>query len=83
MKHPPMWELLDRWLHPALHLDSASNTNPDRVICGCGAIYQRTVSDVLHVDRGKFSCTCCGQMLERWESPRIPYFKLIRRPAGE
>jgi hypothetical protein len=43
----------------------------------CGAVYQRTETQLPVRDRSDFKCTC-GEVLEFWNSSRVPVFRLAK-----
>ena len=50
------------------------------VICDCGAVYERTEIERPFRDSDRQACSCCGRILESWDSHRIPSFRLISGP---
>ena len=51
-----------------------------KIICACGAIYERTEVKLTVRDRDNANCQVCGEELESWNGSRIPQFRLITRP---
>lgn len=60
----------------------ASCLSMTHVFCTqCGAVYQRTETQLPDRDRSDFRCSC-GEVLEFWNSSRVPVFRLAR-PADK
>jgi len=54
-----------------------------KVICSCGAIYERTEELVIFRDHDRFRCVICDTELEIWSSHAIPRYRLIYDPRRE
>ena len=46
----------------------------------CGALYAVTYSRLSDSDSNVARCVVCGQIMDKWDSTRVPNFKLIHRP---
>ena len=46
----------------------------------CGALYAVTYSRLSNSDSNVARCVVCGQIMDKWDSTKVPTFKLIHRP---
>ena len=46
----------------------------------CGALYAVTYSRLSDIDSNVARCVVCGQIMDKWDSTKVPTFKLIHRP---
>ena len=46
----------------------------------CGAPYAVTYSRLSNSDSNVAKCVVCGQIMDQWDSTKVPIFKLIHRP---
>jgi predicted Zn finger-like uncharacterized protein len=46
----------------------------------CGALYAVTYSRLSSSDSNVAKCVVCGQIMDRWDSTKVPTFKLVHRP---
>lgn len=46
----------------------------------CGALYSVTYSRRSESDSNVAKCVVCLQIMDRWDSPKAPIYKLILRP---
>jgi predicted Zn finger-like uncharacterized protein len=46
----------------------------------CGALYAVTYSRLSSSDSNVARCVVCGQIMDKWDSTKVPSFKLIHRP---
>jgi predicted Zn finger-like uncharacterized protein len=46
----------------------------------CGALYAVTYSRLSSSDSNLARCVVCGQIMDKWESAKVPTFKLVHRP---
>ena len=46
----------------------------------CGALYAVTYSRLSTSDSNIARCVVCGQIMDKWDSTKVPIFKLIHRP---
>ncbi len=50
------------------------------VTCGvCGSVYERRTVWISSRDAGEKRCEVCGELLEAWNGPKLPIFKLVKR----
>ena len=47
------------------------------VTCHCGAVYERTETQLIFWVMDDFFCHECGEVLESWNGSRIPVYALI------
>jgi hypothetical protein len=48
------------------------------VTCHCGAVYQRSETQIIFQVSDDFVCLECGEVLESWSGKRIPVYTLIK-----
>ena len=46
----------------------------------CGALYAVTYSRLSNIDSNVARCVVCGQIMDKWDSTKVPIFKLTHRP---
>jgi hypothetical protein len=46
----------------------------------CGALYAVTYSRLFSSDSNVARCVVCGQIMDKWDSTKVPTFKLVHRP---
>ena len=46
----------------------------------CGALYAVTYSRLSSSDSNVASCVVCGQIMDKWDSTKVPTFRLVHRP---
>ena len=46
----------------------------------CGALYTVTYSRLSSSDSDVARCVVCGQIMDKWDSTKVPTFKLVHRP---
>ena len=46
----------------------------------CGALYAVTYSRLSSSDSNVARCVVCGQIMDEWDSTKVPTFKLVHRP---
>jgi predicted Zn finger-like uncharacterized protein len=46
----------------------------------CGALYAVTYSRLSSSDSNVAKCVVCGQIMDKWDSTKVPTFKLVHRP---
>jgi hypothetical protein len=46
----------------------------------CGALYAVTYLRLSNSDSNFARCVVCGQIMDKWDSTKVPIFKLIHRP---
>jgi hypothetical protein len=46
----------------------------------CGALYAVTYARLSSSDSNVARCVVCGQIMDKWDSTKVPIFKLIHRP---
>ena len=46
----------------------------------CGALYAVTYSRLSSSDSNVARCVVCGQIMDKWDSTKVPTFKLVHRP---
>jgi predicted Zn finger-like uncharacterized protein len=46
----------------------------------CGALYAVTYARLSSSGSNVARCVVCGQIMDKWDSPKVPIFKLIHRP---
>ena len=46
----------------------------------CGALYAVTYSRLSNNESNVARCVVCGQIMDKWDSTKVPIFKLIHRP---
>jgi hypothetical protein len=46
----------------------------------CGALYAMTYLRLSNRDSNVAKCVVCGQIMDRWDSTKVPSFKLVHRP---
>lgn len=52
------------------------------VTCVCGRVYEKTEISAPVRNKGSFECEC-GVELERWNSSRVPSYRLIQHSGPE
>ena len=46
----------------------------------CGALYAVTYSRLSDIDSNVARCVVCGQIMDKWDSTKVPTFRLVHRP---
>jgi predicted Zn finger-like uncharacterized protein len=46
----------------------------------CGALYAVTYARLSSSDSNVARCVVCGQIMDKWDSTKVPIFKLVHRP---
>ena len=46
----------------------------------CGALYAVTYTRLSDIDSNVARCVVCAQIMDKWDSPKVPTFKLVHRP---
>ena len=46
----------------------------------CGALYSVTYSRLSKSDSNVAKCVICRQIMDKWDSTKVPIYKLIHRP---
>jgi predicted RNA-binding Zn-ribbon protein involved in translation (DUF1610 family) len=46
----------------------------------CGALYEVTVQHLSLKDSDRASCFVCRNVMVRWDSTYVPFFRLIKKP---
>ena len=46
----------------------------------CGALYAVTYSRLSSSDSNVARCVVCGQIMDKWDSTKVPTYKLVHRP---
>jgi len=53
----------------------------DVVCSSCGTAYQVAEAASVPGEPGQASCAMCGNLLERWNTPKLRAFRLVMSPA--
>lgn len=56
-----------------------SEEQSDSTCKKCGAVYKRTVTRLPARDQDSFSCTECGEELDKWNSTYVPSYTLVKK----
>ena len=46
----------------------------------CGALYSVTHSRLTKAESGDAKCVVCLQTMNKWDSTKVPTYKLVQRP---
>ena len=46
----------------------------------CGALYEVTVQILALRDKDRASCFVCRKVMIEWDTNKVPFFRLIRKP---
>jgi hypothetical protein len=46
----------------------------------CGALYAVTYSRLFSSESNVAKCVVCGQIMDKWDSTKVPAFRLVHRP---
>ena len=61
-------------------LTGAIPEGPSFFCSHCGALYAVTYSRLSSSDSNVARCVVCGQIMDKWDSTKVPTLKLIHRP---